>query len=50
MKNILIYGGMLFSIIGMTSFDNILVLKYLFKILALKKCSCWPFWTSLISD
>ena len=35
MKNILVYGGMLFSIIGMTSFDNILVLKYVFLLSAI---------------
>lgn len=32
MKNTLIYGGMLFSIIGMLFFDDILVIKYAFLI------------------
>ena len=35
MKNNLIYGGMLFSIIGMLFFDDILVLKYIFLISAI---------------
>ena len=35
MKNNFLYSGMLFSIIGMLSFDNVLFLKFTFLISAI---------------